>query len=264
MAHELFVLVADDHVQLCLRLSLGWWSAPAPILPPQRHPLQPDAATAIRRGLQSLRDQRKVAEGAVDLHLELGFSSCRLALLDHPSDALPYRPDGSDPMVLGWLNAQFGEKPGSRIVRCVTQKAGTSTLVSSVRRNVVHEVSEACKQNRYRFRSCRPAILSELERQGYGTASRDARAIVYYEPALAAPRNPVVQMMFVERGQIAASWRAWIPPAASCTLGQEPAIVGAVERFRRSCSLPVGTPIEHVMWKASWSTTDQQSAELVV
>jgi hypothetical protein len=143
--------------------------------------------------------------------------------------------------VTAWAQHTLHRDPAAHVVRWQVLRDPHHVLVTCATRSTFGTLRAFADEHGLRFDSCVPALMRAIRMAG----PRPAHTLVWTE-GLGKERDPSVQLLRVDRGQVQAAWRGWAPVPKSDA--GDPQLQGALARFRaRHCNSDGGQDV-HVQW----------------
>jgi hypothetical protein len=196
-------------------------------------------------GLQSLHAEPLAG---MPLEVQLGLDHARIGLVDL-SGVMPNALSAKQCQTYAhaWVAQMLHLDPSATVIRWELLEHSRKLLVSCVDRQVVDSVTEFSLQTGLRFSSCRPAVLSVLNRYQARNESALDRTLVWIEASAGGGRSPKIQLLRQQGRHLAALWRGWVPEARPGG-GKDEALDEAVGRFQRVNTAGSAAAIEHLAW----------------
>ncbi len=198
----------------------------------------------LEQALSELQATHGALGTAPELEVQLGLDHAHIGLMvleDMKGSALSS--EARKTYAQAWVRRMLHRDPQTQVIRWQVLADARKLLISCVSRDVFDVLQQFCVRHGLRFASCRPAVLSTFG-EGAGKAAA-ARTVVWTEAANGAPRAHSIQLLRIERGQLSAAWRGWVPG--------ENAAEGAIRRFQAHSGVPTGEIATHVHWPSASS-----------
>jgi hypothetical protein len=183
----------------------------------------------------------------LELEVQLGLTHAHIGLMvldDVAATALTAAT--RETFAQAWVARMLHLDPARQIVRWQILADPRKLLISCVDRNLFEALGEFAQRRRYRFSSCRPALLSTIAAQRQNE-SASALTIVWTEPGTSAARSSSVQLLRFENRQLTATWRGWAPLVVE---GVDSALEGALRRFGARHSAQADETVKRLHWPA--------------
>lgn len=207
-------------------------------------PEEPDLPRCLASAAAQLRDAGVELAGAC-LHVELGMDHARVGLMHlREGEGARLAPKALEAYIHGWMQQALHLEPADHVVRWQVLRDPHYVLASFVDGAVYTALLEFAGEHRLRFASCLPALLVPIRQ-----ARRGVTDTLVWTEGTAEHRDPCVQMLRFERGQLRASWRGWLPPG-NASEAADHELESALQRFHAYSGSPADTPTARTHWPA--------------
>jgi hypothetical protein len=222
----------------------GWYGGATDCLFEARRPANGTEAPlgeALRGLLTEIAATGAQVRGA-RLRVELGMAHACVGLM-RVADGVGSRLAASTlhTYVTAWAQQTLHRDPAAHIMRWQVSRDPHHVLVTCVSRSTFDTLTAFADEHGLRFDRCVPAVVNAIRT----ARPRPAHTLVWTE-GLGQRRDPSVQLLRLDRGQVHATWRGWAP--ASKSDAEDPQLQGALARFSARYGNSEGGQDIHVQW----------------
>lgn len=156
---------------------------------------------------EALRATRTASTNTSSLHVRLGFSFSRIALVNlGDAGSRQHLRDAGEAIGAAWLKTVLGMDPQGWLLRC--EPCGPAgMLLSCVKADIVERLRGLADRHRLPLKSCRPAALDAMR---LASPRGAAEAITLWQEE-GADASPISQFFGSRQGQLVSVWRGRLP-----------------------------------------------------
>lgn len=248
MKPRLSLSVGSTWLAASLTRTRGWLRSSSEVLqlPHQDFDASIGGLSGALAGIAAELQAADVALRGAGLQVELGMAHARIGLMHlREGEGARLGPKALESYVSGWMQQAMHLQPAEHIVRWQVLRDPHFVLASFVDKQAYAALLAFAEEHRLKFLSCIPAILGPVRQARAGATE----TLVWTEGA-GTLRDPCVQMLRFERGQLQASWRGWLPPASTAA-GAQAELESALQRFQAYAGGPAGAEVARTHWPAT-------------